>query len=29
MVENCIVPLARDGENVDILFALSLAFYDS
>jgi hypothetical protein len=26
-VENCIVPLARDGVNVDILFAFSMTFF--
>jgi hypothetical protein len=26
-IENCIVPLAADGTNVDILFALSVAFF--
>jgi hypothetical protein len=28
-VENCIVPLASYGENVDILFAFSLAFFEN
>ena len=27
IIENCIVPLARDGVTVDILFAFSMAFF--